>query len=83
MMDRCFCCRGRGHKIADCIAVTGLSDAAAMVANSNVKHEMKARRAAFELTPGDAAEHDARAYAHLHRLCYHPRSVRRCPQLFV
>ena len=77
MMDRCFRCRGRGHKIADCIAVTGLSDAAAMVANSNVREEMKARRAVFKLRVGDRAEHDLRAHAQLHRFCYHPRSVRR------
>ena len=77
MMDRCFRCLGEGHKIANCIAVTGLSDAAAMVANSNVREEMKARRAAFQLTVGDRAEHDSRAHAYLHRFCYHPRSVRR------
>ena len=77
MMDRCFRCRGRGHKIADCIAVTGLSDAAAMVANSNVREEMKARRAVFKLRVGDRAEYDLRAHAQLHRYCYHPRSVRR------
>ena len=81
MQDRCFRCRGEGHKIEHCVAVTGLSDAAAMVAYRNITEEMKARRA--DPSPGDSAEHDARAYAHLHRLCYHPRSVRRCPQLFV
>ena len=72
-MDRCFRCLGEGHKIANCIAVSGLSDAAAMVANSNVREEMKARRAAFQLTVGDRAEHDLRAHAQLHRYCYHPR----------
>ena len=39
MMFRCFRCRGEGHKIENCVAVTGLSDAAAMVAGGLQGHD--------------------------------------------